>query len=430
MEKTHLLRKSKVFYGYWILVTTFFSLFIYAGCGFYAFSLFVRPLQADLGWGRGEIMTAFTILFLVSGMASPFVGKVVDRYGARTVISIGEAIGSFGFILLSVMSHLWHFYVVYAVIGVGITAIGQVPASSIISNWFEKRRGLAIGIMSTGIGIGGFTLAPLTGGYLIPSFGWRVSYLVLALLTWLLIIPLALLVMKTRPADMGLYPDGRQAPDTMTVAEESSPTANGLTLKMALATSAFWLISISFLLNQFSQIGLIQSQVPHLEDIGFPVVTAATALGFVGLASAIGKFGFGWLCDRIPAKYACSIGLGFMLIGIIIFMNIGPTSPVAIVWLYALTTGLGSGSWLPTMSMLISTNFGLVAYGTIFGAVSFFQNLGMATGPLMAGYIYDTMNTYRTAFIIFLALFGIAIPAMLAVRRPKSLVESQRGYNG
>jgi len=426
MKKTHLLRKPKVFYGYWILVATFFCLFIYAGCGFYAFSLFVRPLQADFGWGRGEIMAAFTILFLVSGMASPFVGKVVDRYGARRVISIGAAIVGLGFILLSVMSNLWHFYVVYAVIGVGITAIGQVPTSAIVSNWFEKRRGLVIGVMSTGIGIGGFALAPLVGGYVIPSFGWRISYRVLAMLTWVLIIPLALLVMKTKPADMGLYPDGRQAPDAMTGAEASFSTAKGLTLRMALATSAFWLICISFLLNQFSQIGLVQNQVPHLEDIGFPVVTAATALGFVGLASAVGKFGFGWLCDRIPAKYACSIGLGFMLTGLIIFMNIKPTSPVTMVWLYAFNTGLGSGSWLPTMSMLISTNFGLAAYGTIFGVVSLFQNLGMAVGPLMAGYMYDTMNTYHLAFIIFLVLFGIAILAMLAVRRPKALVESKR----
>jgi len=427
MKKTHLLKKPKVFYGYWILIATFFCLFIYAGCGFYAFSLFVRPLQADFGWGRGEIMAAFTILFLVSGMASPFIGKVVDRYGARRVISIGATIVGLGFILLSVMSNLWHFYVVYAVIGVGITAIGQVPTSAIVSNWFEKRRGLVIGVMSTGIGIGGFALAPLTGGYLIPSFGWRISYRVLALLAWLLIIPLALLVMKTKPADMGLYPDGRQAPDAMTGAEASSSTARGLTLRMALATSAFWLICISFLLNQFSQIGLVQNQVPHLEDIGFPVVTAATALGFVGLASAVGKFGFGWLCDHIPAKYTCSIGLGFMLTGLIIFMNIKPTSPVTMVWLYALITGLGSGSWLPTMSMLISTNFGLVAYGTIFGVVSLFQNLGMAVGPLMAGYMYDTMNTYHLAFIIFLVLFGIAILAMLAVRRPKVLVEFRRG---
>ena len=389
--------------------------------------MFVRPLQADFGWGRGEINAAFTILFLVSGVASPFIGKVVDRYGARRVISIGAAIVGLGFILLSVMSNLWHFYVVYAVIGVGMTAIGQVPTSAIVSNWFEKRRGLVIGVMSTGIGIGGFALAPLVGGYIIPSFGWRVSYLVLAMLAWVLIIPLALLVMKTKPADMGLYPDGRQAPDAMTGAEALSSTAKGLTLKMALATSAFWLICISFLLNQFSQIGLVQSQVPHLEDIGFPVVTAATALGFVGLASAIGKFGFGWLCDRIPAKYACSIGLGFMLTGLIIFMNIKPTSPLAIVWLYAFSTGLGSGSWLPTMSMLISTNFGLVTYGTIFGVVALFQNLGMAVSPLMAGYMYDTMNTYHLAFIIFLVLFGIAILAMLAVRRPKVLVEFRRG---
>ena len=372
-------------------------------------------------------MAAFTILFLVSGVASPFVGRVVDRYGARRVIRVGAAIIGIGFVLLSVMNNLWYFYVVYAVIGVGIAAIGQVPTSALVSNWFEKRRGLVIGIMSTGVGTGGFALAPLVGGYIMPNFGWRISYLALALITWLLIIPLALLVMKTRPSDMGLYPDGRQAPDAVMVTEASYSATKGMTQRMALATSAFWLICISFLLNQFSQIGLIQSQVPHLEDIGFPVFTAATALGFVGLASAVGKFGFGWLCDRIPAKYACSIGLGFMLTGLVIFMNIKSASPLAIVWLYALTAGFGSGSWLPTMSMLISTNFGLVSYGTIFGAVSLFQNFGMATGPLMAGYTYDMMNSYQLAFIVFLALFVIAIITILAVRRPQSLVESQNG---
>lgn len=425
MEKTQIPRKPGIFYGYWILVAAFLCTFIQSGCGFFAFSLFVKPLQTDLGWNRGGIMAAFTILYLVAGVSSPFIGRVVDRYGARTVISVGAAILGSGFILLSVMNSLWHFYVLYAVIGVGISGIGQVPVSAVVSNWFQKRRGLAIGIMSTGIGAGGFAMAPLIGGYLIPSFGWEVAYVVMALLTWVVIIPITLLVMKTKPADMGLYADGIEAPEAVTAAIASSSAAEGFTLRAALSTTAFWLVTISFLFSSFSQVGLVQSQAPHLEDIGFPVVTAAAALGLVGLTSAIAKLGFGLLCDRIPAKYAWSIGLSLQLVGTIIFISLGPTSPVTMIWLYAFVIGLGAGAWLPTLSMLISTNFGLASYGAIFGTVTLFHSIGVAIGPLMAGYMYDATNTYRGAFIVFIALFGVAIPAILVFRRPKLPGESQ-----
>jgi len=205
------------------------------------------------------------------------------------------------------------------------------------------------------------------------------------------------------------------------VTEASPLTTKGITLQTALVTSCFWLIAVSFLTGLFSQVGVLQHQVPYLEDIGFPVTMAAGALGVVGLMSAIGKFGFGWLCDQIPAKYAWSIGLGFQVVSIIILLSGQPTSPLAIIWLYAIMIGLGAGSWLPTMSMLVSTNFGLAAYGTIFGAVTLFENTGVATGPLMAGYMYDAMGNYYWAFIIFLALHAVAIPTALAVRRPKSL---------
>ena len=415
------LKKPRVFYGYWVVVATFFCLFITSGCGFFAFSLFVKPLEADLGWGRGEIMVAFSIFLLVMGIASPFIGRVVDRYGARKIITIGALIMGLGFVLLSRMNHLWYLYISYIVIGIGMTAMGHVPASAIVSNWFEKRRGIAIGIMSTGIGAGGFALSPLIGGYLIPDFGWRVSYLVLAVLIWVLIIPLALFVVKTKPADMGLYPDGVEALEREAVIGDSPLPTREVTLKMALATSGFWLAAVSYLTSGFSSVGVIQNQASYLEDIGFPVAMAAGALGGVGLGSLIGKFIFGWLCDRIPAKYVYSIALGLHVVGTIMLMSIKPASPPAIIWLYALVMGLAAGGWLPTMSMLISTHFGLAAYGTIFGMINLVHSIGVAIGPFMAGYMYDTMGSYYWAFIIFLALYAVSIPTILAVHRPKSL---------
>lgn len=421
MENASPLKKPRVFYGYWIVAAAFMFVFISQGGAFFAFSLFVRSLQTDLGWGRGEIMIAFTMFLLTHGVAAVFVGRVVDRYGVKRVVLIGAVVAGIGYVLLSQMSDLWHYYLGYFIIGAGAAGISIVPSSAVVSNWFERKRGFAIGIMSSGVGLSGFVLAPLVGGYLIPSFGWRASYFALAVFIWVVVIPLALLVVKTKPADMGLYPDGAEAPQATSVSGVPPSASRGLTLGMALATPAFWLILVAFIFSNFSQVGMVQSQVPYLEDIGFPITAAASALGGVGLGSAIGKFGFGWLCDRMQPKYACAVGLMLQAVSIIIIMTVGPASSLGLVWAYAITMGLGMGSWLPTSSMLTSTNFGLASYGSIYGIVTLSIMGGAAIGPLMAGYMYDAMNSYFWAFIIFLALYIIAIPAILVLRRPKAL---------
>jgi MFS family permease len=185
---------------------------------------------------------------------------------------------------------------------------------------------------------------------------------------------------------------------------------------------AFWLVSVTFLISAFSSLGFNQSLVPYLQDAGFSVALAASALTIMGLGSAIGKFSFGWLCDKIKAKQACALSIVLLSAAAIILMFIGSTSPLAIIWLDALIFGLGAGGWLPTMSMLISRNFGLASYGTIIGMVSLLQAIGGAAGPLFSGYMFDTTNTYYWTFIVFLCLYAVAIPAVLSVRRPKSFV--------
>jgi len=418
MENLPPTKRLRFFYGYWVAASAFVLIFVSGGIGFYVFSLFVRPLQAEFGWGRGEIMIGLTTFFLIGGIAAPYIGRVIDHYGARMVTFGGALTLGLGLVFLSLMQNIWHYYVSYIIIAIGWVAMGPVPATTLVSNWFEKRRGTALGIMSTGMGAGGLVLSPLMG-YFISSFGWRESYLALAIFTWVTIIPLALFVIRTKPSDMNLEPYGAEVAE-INIIDQALPIAEqGLTLKQALSTPALWMIGLAFLMGSFAGNGTIQNQVPHLEDIGFPLTTAAAALGAVGLGSVIGKLFFGWLCDKIPAKLAWAIALGLGLTGIIILVNINAESPPAMLWLYAIVIGVGLGGYLPIASMLVSSHFGLVSYGAIFGMVSFLQSIGISTGPLVAGYMYDAMDTYHWALIIFAAVCATGISIILMVRRPK-----------
>ena len=418
-EETPPIKKSGIFYGYWMVAISVMCLGLFSGSGVGSFSLFVTNLQTAFDWGRGEIMLAFTLYYLLTGLAAPLVGLLVDRYGVRGVIAGGSLIAGMGFLSLYALQGLWHLYLAYFFIGIGHAAIGQVSVSTMVSNWFVKRRGTAIGIMSTGIGLGILVLAPLIGSFLIPTFGWNISYAALGLFN-ISLFPLAIFVVRTRPSDMGLNPDGVVYDKSITELEASHIATRGLSLKVALGTSAFWFLCIALLFNGFSAMGVIQNQVPYLQDKGFSLILASSAVTGLGLGSAIGKFIFGWLCDIIKAKQACAISLVLLAIATIVLILIKPGAPMAIIWLYALIIGLGSGGWLPTMAMMVNRNFGQASYGAIFGMVSLAQSVGVAIGPLFGGYMYDTMNTYHWAFIIMVSLYAIAIPAVLAVRRPKS----------
>jgi len=405
------------FYGYYLVAATFVFMLLCIGCGSYAFSLFVRPLEAAFGWGRGQVMLGFTTFFVVMGITSPIVGRLVDRYGARTVIPVGAVVMGAGFVVVSQMSQLYLFYLGYMLIGAGASGIGQVPSSAIISNWFKRRRGMAIGFMSAGIGAGGFVMAPIVG-YVITAFGWRAAYLTMALIIWAVTIPLAIWVVRTKPSEMGLYPDGVSAPLEDTARTSGRIDVPSFTLKQAMATPTFWLIAVSFLLGCFSNMGLTQAPVPFFEDTGYSTQVAAAALGAMGIASAVGKVFFGWLCDRMQPKYAWAIGQTLQAGAALVLLNITPGSSTLLVWLWAALLGFGVGAWLPTLSMLGSTNFGLLAYGAIFGALNLAQSAGAATGPYFAGLVYDATGTYHWVFVTFALLYVAAIPAVLLTKRP------------
>jgi MFS family permease len=403
-----------------IITASFLCTFVWAGCGFYAFSLFVKPLQDAFGWERGSIMAAFTVTFLAYGLTSPLVGTAIHRWGDRKVVIISAIIFGAGLLGLSTVNSLPLYYLYSGIMGLGMAGIGPMPASNIITHHFHEKRGVAIGIMSAGVGLGGLVLSPLISSLLIPSFGWRFVYIILAVFSWVILIPVSALALKPVTAAAGHVQD-------------SGLTAThhghyGLTLKQALGTRAFWLIIVVVFFSQLSQVGAIQNQVPYMSDLGFPVALASLCLGLIGLCSAIGKYLFGWVCDHIRANHASLIGIALQAAGIIILLNLASSSPDALAIAYSLVLGLGTGAWLPTLSMMVSENLGIKEYSRIFGAATLSYAVGTAIGPLFTSLVFQYTGDYRIAFICLLALYALAAPAALMIKQAYS--REKQALNG
>lgn len=387
------------------------------------FSVFINPLQNDLGWSRTGINGAFTFFIFSTALTSPLAGRLVEGFGARKVIATGSIVTIVGLALLSGMNSIWHLYIGYLLAGIGTSATGPVTSSYVISHWFKIRRGMVIGILSTGLSISGIVFPPLIAVLVIPNLGWREAYLIMAIINLGVIIPLSIFVIRTKPSALGLYPDGiKKTSKTDSIIDKSS-TFEGIPLKSAISTASFWLIALSLLFNH-THLGINLSVFPHLRDIGFSLDIAASTLSITSAVSLVSMFFFGWLCDRIEPKYASAMGLSMIALGIVMFMSFHALSPMGWIWLYSLVMGLGTGSWLPTMSMLTSTTFGLASYGSIFGIMSFFQNSGGGIGPLIMGYLYDTTHSYKWGAVIVFAAVLLAIQLVLAVRKPVSHMAS------
>ena len=417
MNPQPLVTRPRIFHGYWILMVGFLCQAITHGCGSYAFSLYVIPLNETFGWNRATIMTGTLIWSLTTGLASPLAGKLTYRWGARRVITIGAILMSIGFASLSMINSLWQFCLLYAVVGIGGAATGVVPTSTVLANWFIKRRGFAIGILCTGIGVGGFLVPRLLSNFVIPDFSYQGGYLACGILSAAILIPLSLWLVKEKPEDMGLLPDNGNAGEVND--QLSSETINkGIQLTQARKTQAFWLMAVAFFAFSFAGGLIFQNQVPHLEDVGFPAIAAASALQGVGIGSAIGKFAFGWLCDYIRPKYILVIGGVLQTTGTFILINITGSSPLSLLWAYGILIGLGIGSWLPAVSMNTSFNFGFADYGVIFGVFNLVFMSAGAIGPVVGGYIFDTAGNYYPGFQLSIIVFIVSMISMLLVRRP------------
>jgi MFS family permease len=410
--KAHTLRPT--FYGWWIVAGCFLILFVTVGIGLYAPPVFLVPLQEHFGWSRAAIATGSAIAAIVSGMVSPLVGAWIDKYGSRKVMTLGALLMGSAFLLLSAMGALWHLYALNALAAVGITCCAWIPTLTLISNWFKKKRGLAMGIALTGIGFGGLVMAPLTA-LLIARLGWRLAFGALGVTILAIVATVVLAIVRSRPADIGLLPDGEAASAGPMVANAGADLAAGVELGQAVRAGAFWTLASGHFLWTFASLSIVGHLVAHLRDVGFASGTAAAALGLTVGASVAGRLVVGYFADSASKRDIMTAALAFSGLSTALLLSIqsGGVLP-----LFVITYGFALGGIAVLFPLLVGECFGLLAFGKILGLVMIAATLGGAAGPVLTGRVYDVTGSYRLAFMFHVAVFLTAAIAIRFLPRP------------
>ncbi len=412
-----------IFYGWWNVATGFVGMgFSYAMFTIFAFGVFVKPLADEFGWTRGELSFAITMTNFAVVLASPGLGFIIDKFGVRrilipSVIMMGLTVASMALLSAS----LWHFYALYFLIPfLGAGTLPQSYSRTLIA-WFERRRGIALGISLSGFGVGAM-LVPVVAQLMIDSYGWRMAYAGFGAAVLLLSLPMVVFVLRENPAEMGLKPDGGPAQTSESGAavlpgssapggagkNGMAPQAVGLSCREAARTRSFWLILISFMLVGIGITSIIAHLVPLLTDRGVAPTDAALYMSSLALGLIAGRLLAGFLMDYFFAPYVAACFLLGLIAGIVILAS-GTAGILVLV--AALLVGMATGSEISEIAYICSRYFGPRAFGLIYGFMfSAFQLGSMAGSPLL-GLYHDRAGDYVGALWIVAAL--VAIGAVL-----------------
>ena len=402
----------KLFYGWYVALGCGIGL----ACGLasvltYTFGVFVTPLRAEFNWSQTEVFAALFLCVLTMTFVAPFFGLLVDRLGARRVILAGlvfEAalIASFYFQDANILSYYLR-YVALAVLGVGTT---HIAFTRIIALWFDRQRGLALGVTLAGVGIGGFAW-PILTQWAIDAFGWRSAWLVIAAAIILVGGTIVLLVVRDSPQSMGLLPDGDTAVSSRDKAVKSS--APGVTLKQALATRQFWMMLVIFLLIGAAVTSIQVHLVPLLISRGVTPMRAANALSILAVALLFGRVAAGWLMDRI---FAPRVAIAFLLGPVVAIFLLASGASGWLAFVAGILTGLAAGAEVDVTAYLVSRYFGLQHFSSIYAWYYSAYSLGAGLGPLATANAVDRFGGYTEILLVHAVMLVIA--TLLLTRLP------------
>ena len=381
-------KESKVFYGYVVVAVAFLLMLVMWGT-YYAFGVFFKPLLEEFGWTRAMTSGAFSLSFFLTGLLGIFTGRLTDRFGPRIVVTVCGFFLGLGYLLVSQTNTFWQLYLFYGVVVAMGMSTSVVPLQSTVVRWFVKRRGMMNGIVSAGIGMGMVVMPPIAN-WLISIYGWRTSYLVIGITASILIILLAQFLRRD-PGQLGLLPYG----ESESKAELNLPET-GFSFWEALHTSQLWILVVAWYCFCISVEAVLVHIVPHAIGLGISAASAAGILAFIGGLGTGGRVVMGAASDKISIKL--SLIIGFSLLSASFFWLL-VAREAWLLYLFVVPFSFGYGGLAALTSPVVAERFGLRSHGLILGVVIFGGTLGEASGPVVAGYIFDITGGYHLAFL-------------------------------
>lgn len=408
--------KPRIFYGWYILAVVIVTGFVGAGTGQVFFGLMMKPITEDLGWNRSTVAASVTVGALMGAFAQPIAGYLADRHGPRVIVSLGLLVLAGAFLLLSSMADVWHIFMGYALArGVSQAALTGVVARTTAVNWFRRMRGRALGFTSMAPALGSGLVVLAGQGLLSAGVGWRMVFVILAVASASLFVPAAL-ILRRRPEDMGLLPDGDTAP---ALTADGQPTGGApersWTLGEARRTQALWLITYAMAAGSMSNGAVTFQIVVYYSEQGISDGVAGIALSAYSFAGAAAAVTWGFLTERFSERrlaFAAFAAGGLVALGFA--WVTAAASGIVLAALFGLTVR-GEGSLL---NLMLASYFGRGSFGTISGFVSPFQFAGLGLGPTLGALLIEMTGSFDALFIVACGLFFSAALAILLARRP------------
>lgn len=428
---------NRIYYGWVVVAVSNITIAIFYGI-WYSFAVFFVAILEEFKGGRASTALAYSLGNLVMAMAAPFVGEGLRRFGFRKLMPLGGAMAVAGLLLSSTITGVAQLYIFYGIIvALGLSANGFVPHTTILSNWFIRRRGTAIGIAYAGLGLGLFAFVPLAQ-FLILTAGWRWAFRAEAAAILILAIPLVLSFQKLSPQEMGLEPDGHARGGTSfrwgaPITQDSGGSVkidverHAWTLRGAMKSRGFWYVLCLTMFGATAIQGVMLHQVAYAVDAGYDKILAAAVLGYLGLFRSAGQISCGFISDRIWREWVYTIAVAMIIVGIL-SLRASSSGSRGYLYLFAILFGLGSGAVSPLFPSISADLFHGKNFAPIFGFHSMGFSAGSAAGPWLAGHLFDSFGDYKLAFdlaFLFL-LISLACGWAAAPRRCRAALEIVR----
>ncbi len=388
--------------------------FMAAGLYGRGFSVYFLPLARDLSLSHTGTSLIFGLATLEGGVQAPIAGYLIDKYGSRVMTLIGAVLAGVGFLLLPLASDLLSFALIYVgVIALGINAGFHNSAGAIVNAWFMRRRGLAFGIISVGIALGGGVMTPIVAAVVL-EWGWRWAVTLSGLMILLVGVPLSLLI-RNKPEDVGQCPDGEPPPRRIGGTTETV-SYREFSVGQATRTVSYWLLAIGITLRIAAQAGILVHIVPMLVWKGLDEAVGGVAIATISFAAVGTRLFMGWLGDKAPKRLLVVFGMIIGAAGTFFFLVAPGKLWVVIIFalMFSVTDGAAGLTWA-----MIGDFFGRGAYATLRGAITFCVSIGSMTTPVIVGRIFDVTASYYWALILLIGVYIGTALVFLVIRTPR-----------